>query len=289
MKISLVTPSYNHERFIERTVRTVLLQRYRDLEYILMDGGSTDRTMEVLEPYRDRIDDLVSERDEGQADAIAKGFERSTGEIMGWLNSDDMLAPDALDYVAWFFETHPDIDAIYSHRLAVDENDKAIWYWILPTHSTYLMSRWDLIPQETCFWRRSLWEKAGNVDGSFQFAMDYDLFTRFMKIGRFQRVNRFLGAFRQHDAAKSSQLLGTIGLQEIERVWRENGIKAHTLTPIISHLFRSTVRYRNFRFRRSEVALPGGLPGIGYDYDGVWGGLLRSRETPLRNDAPRSG
>ena len=278
MKISLVTPSYNHERFIERTVRTVLLQRYRDLEYILMDGGSTDRTMEVLEPYRDRIDDLVSERDEGQADAIAKGFERSRGEIMGWLNSDDMLAPNALDYVAWFFENNPDVDFIYSHRLGVDAEDKAIWYWHLPRHSNYLMSRWDLIPQETCFWRRSLWEKAGNVDRSFQFAMDYDLFTRFMKIGRFQRVNRFLGAFRQHDAAKTSQLMNSIGTQEINRVWVENGLKPRFFSRVIAHRFSKGTAWRGHAFARDHRVLPGCLPGLGYDYDRVWGGLLKPKD-----------
>ncbi|MFT0861692.1 glycosyltransferase family 2 protein [Ancylobacter sp. G4_0304] len=273
-KISIVTPSYNHARFIERTVRSVVGQRYPNLEYIVMDGGSSDNTVDILKPYEAHISHLTSARDGGQSDAIASGFERSTGEIMAWLNSDDMLAPGALDYVNWFFKNNPDVDFIYSHRLAVDADDKAIWYWLLPRHSSYLMSRWDLIPQETCFWRRSLWEKGGNVDRSFQFAMDYDLFVRYMKIGRFRRANRFLGAFRQHDSAKTSQLLATVGAREINRVWVDNGMKPHFFSPLLAHRFSKSVTWRGMRFALNGKVLPGCLSGIGYSYDRVWAGQL---------------
>lgn len=278
MKISVVTPSYNHAQFIERTVRSVILQRYGNLEYILMDGGSSDDTMSILEPYRDKFAHIVSEKDDGQADAIARGFEKSTGDIMAWLNSDDMLAPSTLEFVAWFFEKNPHVDALYSHRLTVDENDRAVWHWHLPHHSSYMMSRWDLIPQETCFWRRSLWQDAGNVDPSFQFAMDYDLFTRFMKIGRFKRVNRFLGAFREHEGAKTSQLMETTGAQEIHRVWVENNFTPHRLSNVMSHHFYQGTRWRGHAFARKHRILPGCLPGLGYDYDRVWGGLLKGSE-----------
>ena len=125
-KISIVTPSYNQGKFIERTVRSVLLQRYPDLEYIIMDGGSTDDTVERLQPYQDKFSYFVSERDHGQADAIAKGFARSSGQIMAYLNSDDLLAPDALFFVATFFRDNPNIDWIYSHRCTVDEDDRVV-------------------------------------------------------------------------------------------------------------------------------------------------------------------
>ena len=116
-RISIVTPSYNQGKYIERTVRSVLFQRYPHLEYILMDGGSTDETMSRLAPYKDRFSFLTSEPDSGQADAIAKGFARSSGEVMAYLNSDDMLAPGCLHFVAHFFKAYPKVD----HRRRIGE------------------------------------------------------------------------------------------------------------------------------------------------------------------------
>lgn len=275
-RITIVTPSFNQGEYVERTVRSVLLQRYPNLEYIVMDGGSTDRTMAVLEPYRSSLAYLVSARDGGQADAIARGFERSSGDIMAYLNSDDMLGPQTLAYVAWFFDKNPNIDFLYSHRLAVDENDRAIWYWHLPRHSSYMMSRWDLIPQETCFWRRRIWEKSGNVDSSYRFAMDYDLFVRFMMNGRFHRANRFLGAFRVHSAAKTSTLMNDVGVAEIGRVWQTYGFRPRFFHRIIAHRFSKGVNWRGSRFARRGHMLPGSLPGTGYSYDRVWGGRLHA-------------
>ena len=206
-RISIVTPSFNQARYVRRAVRSVLLQDYPDLEYMVFDGGSTDGTLNVLAPYLDRLAHFHSGPDQGQSDAIATGFGRSTGQIMAWLNSDDMLAPGTLHFVARYFAEHPEVDAVYSHRCIVDENDRVTSYWILPQHSDYLMRRWDMIPQETCFWRRRLFEKCGNLNRSYHFALDYDLFLRFMAWGRFARVNRFLGAFRKHKQAKTLRLL----------------------------------------------------------------------------------
>jgi glycosyltransferase involved in cell wall biosynthesis len=276
-RVSIVTPSYNHAQFIERTVRSVVQQNYRNIEYIIMDGGSRDGTLRILEPYEDRISQLVSEKDDGQADAIAKGFLRSTGGIMAYLNSDDVLGPGTVEFVVSFFREHPQIDAIYSHRIGIDPDDRVIWYWILPAHHNYLMKRWDLIPQETCFWRRSLWERAGNVDKTFRFAMDYDLFVRFMNRGRFHRVNRFLGAFRWHPEAKSTQLLATTGRDEIARIWAKYGLRQKLYSKAIERWFSNTTNARGAAFARSGRTLPGSKPGLGYSYDEVWGGVLTSR------------
>ena len=275
-RISIVTPSYNQARFIGWTVRSVLLQRYPNLEYVVMDGGSTDGTMDVLAPYADRFAHLTSERDKGQSDAIQRGFARCSGDIMGYLNSDDMLAPGALGFVARFFAENPEIDVVYSHRCTVDENNKVLWYWLLPQHSDWYMSRWDLIPQETCFWRRRLFEQCGNVDASYRFAMDYDLFVRFMQAapGRTVRVNRFLGVFREHGEAKTSTLMQTIGAQEIKRVWAKYAIKAGRLDGLRSGRFYHGVLRAGDKFAALRRKLPGALPGVGYDYDLVWGGLL---------------
>jgi glycosyltransferase involved in cell wall biosynthesis len=273
--ISIVTPSFNQARFIVQTARSVFLQRYPRLEYVMMDGGSTDGTSAALEPYRQRFHHYVSAKDGGQADAIRRGFEHTTGEIMAYLNSDDVLAPGSLNFVAAYFQAHPRVDAIYSHRIIVNENNVVIGYWILPRHRSRLMMRWDLIPQETCFWRRRLYDKVGGVDASYRFAMDYDLFTRFMLHGRMRRVKRFLGAFRMHSDSKSVQQLETIGKEEIQRVGETYGIRYSRFDKLRGPMFTSSVRARAAFHARSGRTLPGALGGTGYDYDDVWGGMLR--------------
>ena len=294
-RISVITPSFNQGEFIERTVRSVLCQRYPNLEYILMDGGSIDSTLQVLEAYRSRFAHFVSAPDGGQADAIASGFERSTGEIMTYLNSDDVLAPGTLHFVSEFFQKNRRIDFIYSHRVAIDEQDKVIWYWGLPRHVTYLMRRWDFIPQETCFWRRRLFERAGNIDRSFTFAMDYDLFVRFMAIGRFCRVERILAAFRVHDLSKTSARLESVGRQEMKKVWQKHEIAWRSADPAIQQWFVEFPPEFGRIYATSKRFVPGGFPGIGYDFNEVWGGLLRrkvSEASPLctlQNLANRDG
>lgn len=280
-KISIVTPSYNQAAYVPWTVRSVLLQRYPNLEYIVMDGGSKDNTVEVLKPYVDRLAHFQSERDKGQSDAIKRGFDRCSGEIMAYLNSDDMLAPGALHYVADFFARNPDVDAVYSHRLTVDGHNFAKWYWILPEHSDWYQCRWDLIPQESCFWRRRYFDKCGNVDDSLRFAIDYDLFTRYMQAGaKFVRANRFLGVFREHEEAKTSQLMNTVGAAEINKVREKYGIKLGRTAPFVSARFYYSALRRGEEFAYKRKRLPGCLPGVGYDYNDAWGGLLDDGRLP---------
>jgi len=281
-KITIVTPSYNQAQFIIWTVRSVFLQRYPNLEYILMDGGSTDGTTELLRPYHHRFAHLTSKRDKGQSQAIRKGLDLSTGDIVAYLNSDDMLAPGALHFVARFFTTNPEIDAVYSHRCIVDVKNTVTGYWILPPHSNYLMSHWDLIPQETCFWRRRLLEKCGNINEDYLFAMDYELFVRYMKHVRFKRVNRFLGAFRWHDQSKTSTLITTVGEKEIRQIWKTYGLAPNTLERRIGNVFSSWVRLAGQHFAKKGYVLPGNLPGIGYNYDEVWADLLSESGLPSR-------
>ena len=160
-KISIVTPSYNQSVFLERTLKSVLEQSYPDLEYLVQDGGSTDDTVTVLKRYDDRLTGWTSCADKGQANAINIGFSKSSGEIMAWLNSDDILLPGTLFYVADYFTRHPDVDVVYGHRILIDENDQDIGRWMMPPHDDQVISWADFIPQETMFWRRRIWEKAG--------------------------------------------------------------------------------------------------------------------------------
>jgi GT2 family glycosyltransferase len=280
-KISIVTPSYQQGHFLEWTMRSVLEQGYPNLEYVVMDGGSKDQTREILARYKDRLTYCESARDEGQADAIVRGFEHTSGEIMAYLNSDDLLAPGALDFVARYMNEHPEVDAIYSHRVFIDEENRVTRYWILPPHHSWMMQRWDYIPQETCFWRRRIYEKVGGIDKSFQFALDYDLFVRFMKQGRMERVNRFLGAFREHPSSKTTQQEGAH--PEVGRVYQAHGIRIadwHRLPQLVQH---ESLDVRSRRFAARGKVLPGALPGIGYDYDLVWGGRLNGPRSSSRS------
>ncbi|MBO9600748.1 MAG: hypothetical protein J7559_23360, partial [Cohnella sp.] len=142
-----------------------------------------------------------------------------------------------------------------------------IGHWILPPHINSLMKRWDLIPQETTFWRRRMFEKAGNVDPSFRFAMDYDLFVRYMTVGKFRRVNRFLAAFRVHDAAKTSTQVHTVGKEEVEQIRKKYGLRAPQL---IGRVYSLSVRLRSAYALKKRVALPGLPPGDDFSISELW-------------------
>lgn len=218
--VSIVTPSFNQAIFLERTIQSVKNQSYGNLEYIVQDGGSSDGSVEVLDRFSDFLTHWQSAKDNGQTHAINLGFAHAHGEIMAYLNSDDILLPGALHYVADYFSKHPDVDVVYSHRVLIDANDQEIGRWILPPHNDKVLSWADFIPQETMFWRRRIWKKiGGSLDESFHFAMDWDLILRFRDAGaKFVRVPRFLGAFRIHPQQKTSAEIAESGFQEMNRL-----------------------------------------------------------------------
>lgn len=217
--ISIATPSYNQGQYIEHTIHSVLSQEYPKLEYVVQDGGSTDSTLEVLERHRSKLFRCESRKDNGQSHAINLGLAGTTGEIMAYLNSDDLLLPGALHAVAKYFEDHPDVDVVYSHRVLINGPGYEVDRWVLPPHDGEMLKWADYIPQETMFWRRRLWDKVGGIDESFRFAMDWDLLLRFQAAGaKFYRLPRFLGAFRIHDTSKTVSLVNTQGVAEMNRL-----------------------------------------------------------------------
>jgi FkbM family methyltransferase len=219
-RISIVTPSLNHGGFLERTLRSVLDQGYEPLEYIVQDGGSTDQTLEILGQFEPRLAHVDSEADSGIGQALNRGFAHATGEILAYLNSDDVLLPGSLQSVAAFFAAHPDVDVVYGHRVLLDAHDWEIGRWVLPPHDDGVMRWVDYIPQETLFWRRRVWDLVGrNIDDSFKFAVDWDLLLRLRAAGAtFARLPRFLGAFRVHDAQKTSAQIEDVGANEMRRL-----------------------------------------------------------------------
>jgi glycosyltransferase involved in cell wall biosynthesis len=221
-RISLVTPSYNQGEFLERTLCSVLGQGYPRLEYLVQDGGSDDETPGVLQRYRGALARCESVRDRGQADALNRAFRHATGEVLAWLNSDDLLLPGSLAYVADFFARYPEVDVVYGHRVVIDEDDREVGRWLLPPHDDAVLSWADYVPQETLFWRRGIWEKTGaRLDEDFHFALDWDLLLRFRDAGaRFVRLPRFLGAFRAHARQKTQVWLKGVGGREMARLRR---------------------------------------------------------------------
>lgn len=221
-KISLVTPSFRQADFLERTLKSVLDQKYPNLEYFVQDGGSEDGTTKILTRYSDHLAGWQSAPDGGQSYAINLGFAKTSGEIMAWLNSDDILLPGSLFYIADFFQRHPKVDVVYGHRFLIDESDRLIGRWMLPPHDNNSLSWADFVPQETLFWRRRIWEKVGGkVDESFQFAIDWDLLLRFRDAGAvFHRLPRFLGGFRVHSQQKTSAEIGKVGFEEMACIRR---------------------------------------------------------------------
>ncbi|MFT4059625.1 MAG: glycosyltransferase family 2 protein [Legionella sp.] len=216
-KISIVTPSFSQGNYIAKTIESVLSQQYPNLEYFIQDGASKDNTVAVLRQYESQLSGWHSEADTGQAQAINRGFLHTTGELMGWLNSDDLLLPGTLIHIANYFTQNPKIDVVYGNRLLIDEQEMEIGRWILPGHNSKVLSWTDYIPQETLFWRRSIWNKiGGHIDESFQFAMDWDLLLRFRDVGaRFAHIPRFLGAFRIHKHQKTNAAINEIGFKEM--------------------------------------------------------------------------
>ena len=205
--LSIVTPSFEQGTFLERTLLSVIEQHYPRLEYVVQDGGSSDETAGILLHHQEALMYWESERDEGQADALNRGFARTTGEIMAYLNADDLLLPGSLAYVARYFAAHPEIDVIYGHRLLINTVDQEVGKWLVPRHGDSALPWVDYIPQETLFWRRRVWEAAGSsFDPALSYALDWDLLLRFRSSGAtFARVPRFLGAFRVHAGQKTQR------------------------------------------------------------------------------------
>jgi GT2 family glycosyltransferase len=220
LSISIVTPNLNQGVFIERTLTSVLDQQYPKLEYVVQDGCSRDNSVEVITQYESQLSSWQSVKDHGQSHAINMGLERTSGDIMAYLNSDDILLPGSLDYVAKYFEQHPEVDVVYGDRLLIDEEDRVINYWVLPEHDAGAIAWADFIPQETMFWRRSAWNTiGGKVDESFHFAMDWDMILRFRSHGqRFAHLPRFLGAFRITESQKTNQLQASVGQMDMNRL-----------------------------------------------------------------------
>ena len=204
MLVSVITPSFNQAAYIEETILSVLNQDYPQVEYIIVDGGSTDGSREIIERYADRLAWWVSERDRGQTDAINKGFAHAKGEILAWLNSDDTYLPGAIAEAAAFLEANPQAGMVYGDANLVDQQGTLLGKF--PARQTdyrRLRRGYVHIPQQAAFFRASLWRQVGPLDPSFYFAMDYDLWVRLARLAPLCYHPRTWANFRLHSAGKS--------------------------------------------------------------------------------------
>jgi len=219
LTISLVTPSLNQAPFLDDALGSVLDQRDPSLEYVVADGGSTDGSVDVIEGRADRLTAWWSERDAGHADAVNKGFARTSGEIMGWLNSDDRLLPRALEVVRELFTRFPEVKWLTSGSpVMLDEEGRFVRVgrtfgfarepYLLGLNGLRSWSRQYFVQQESTFWRRGLWDAAGGaLDTSFEPAADFELWRRFFDHAELWTIDTVLGAFRVHGAQRTASQL----------------------------------------------------------------------------------
>ena len=242
--ITIVTPSLNQGRYIEKTIKSVLAQQYPRLQYILVDGGSVDGTMEIVRRYAEHFAWWVSEPDSGQANAINKGFRRSSGEIMGWLNSDDQLAPDALQAISEIFRKEPDTYAVVGHVDIIDQD--GLFKLRLPGHYSTrarLVAFWRgyTMHQPSIFWRRDVWERVGELDESLHLSMDFDFWLRVSRFYSFRNVDLVLSRATLHPDAKTSD-----GFVSYRRAQRRDLLRHFCVPRRISDVPITTLIYGHY-------------------------------------------
>lgn len=199
-KISVVTPSFNQAQFLEGAIFSVLSQDYPNLEYVIIDGGSSDGSREIIEKYSPRLHYWISEQDRGHGHALNKGFAHTSGEIMAWLNADDMYTPWAFRVVAEVFTAHPMVNWIVGFNAWWNDEGAMTGAERIPKNIyDFLLGNYAWIQQESVFWRRPLWERAGGrVDEDFRLMVDGELWSRFFLLDQLYAVDCILAGYRVH-------------------------------------------------------------------------------------------
>src|SRR5215212_10375517 len=255
--VSIVTPSYNQASYLEQTIQSVLGQDYPRIEYIVVDGASTDTSYEIIKKYNDRLAYWISEKDSGQAEAINKGFARAKGEILAWLNSDDYYLPDTISAVVNCFEENPEVVMVYGDMLAVNGNGQTINVLKYRQLSLQDLLCFQIVGQPSVFFRRSALEKTGLLDTSFHFMLDHHLWIRLAQQGRILHVPQAWSAARYHAAAKNRARAAEFGREAFRILhWAKSqpGL-AEVVSGVERRALASAHRYD------ARYLLDGGKPG----------------------------
>ena len=203
-RVSIVTPSFNQAQYIESTIQSVLVQDYPQIEYLIVDGSSTDDTVDIIKKYQGQLAWWVSEKDQGQTDAINKGFARASGDILAWINSDDTYEPGAVRLAANYLMEHPEVGMVYGDCNFINAEGRVIGRFAsAQTNYRMLRQGYVHIPQQTMFFRGELWRQVGPLDPSFYFAMDYDLWTRISARTGIKYIPQTWANFRLHTTGKT--------------------------------------------------------------------------------------
>jgi glycosyltransferase involved in cell wall biosynthesis len=214
--ISIITPSFNQARYLEGTIQSVLTQDYPRIEYMVIDGGSTDGSIEIIKKYESRLAHWVSEKDNGQADAINKGLARVKGEIIAWLNSDDYYLPKAISAALKVFEENPEVVMVYGDLLAVDEHGQTINILKYKQLSLEDLLCFQIIGQPSVFLRREAYQKAGRLDPTFHFLLDHHLWIRIAQQGKILHIPQTWAAARYHAEAKNRAKAAEFGREAFQ-------------------------------------------------------------------------
>jgi glycosyltransferase involved in cell wall biosynthesis len=213
LKLSIVTPSFNQVGFLKSTLDSVISQRYPNLEYIVIDGGSSDGSVEVIKQYESSLAFWVSEKDSGQAEAVNKGLKRATGDIIGWINSDDVYLPGAFAAVIERFEGHPDVDVVYGDFDYIDAQGRTLLHKKeIPVDFRIMLYGRNHVCQPTVFLRRSVLERAGYLDPALHFSLDWQWYLRMFQSGcKFDQIRVPLAGYRwQADSKSVSNVAGAV-------------------------------------------------------------------------------
>ncbi|MBK9207016.1 MAG: glycosyltransferase [Anaerolineales bacterium] len=234
--VSIITPSYNQAAYLEQTINSVLNQDYSNIEYILIDGGSTDNSVEIIKRHANRFAYWVSEKDSGQAEAINKGFAKATGEIIAWLNSDDYYLDGAVSAAVKVFDENPDIVLVYGNMLAVDENGKTFNTLNYKQLSLEDLLCFQIIGQPAVFMRRSALQKTSGLDSTFHFLLDHHLWIQLAQLGGILHVPQTWAAARYHAEAKNRAKAAEFGREAFRILdWAGND---KSLAPILNRVSR---------------------------------------------------
>ena len=235
MRISVVTPSFNMARYLDDTITSVLANLREGDEYFVIDGGSSDGSVDIIRRYEKRLTGWVSEKDAGYADALAKGFARATGDIQCWINSGDLYLSGAFDAARKLLSE--EIDLIFGDDFYIDEDNRVLSYsrgWVPNLRTAMLYGGWTPL-QDACFWRRDLYQKTGGIDHSLLYAADYDLFLRMALAGRAGYVPFTFSAFRRHPGQKS--ISGSVAYRDERRRIQSREVGISGSSPVLKGLY----------------------------------------------------
>ncbi len=266
--VSIITPSFNQAAFLETAMRSVLEQDHKDLEYLVVDGGSTDGSLEIIRRYADRLAWWVSEKDQGQAEAINKGLKRAQGEIAAWLNSDDAYLPGAVSAAVRAFEQNPEAVMVYADMRAVDQNGRRINALRYRQLTLQDLLCFQIIGQPAVFMKRAAFERAGGLDTRFHLLLDHQLWIKLARQGPIVHVNDTWAAARYHPGAKNRARAAEFGKEAFDILDWANGdpTLAGTLQPVGRRARASACRVD------ARYLLDAGLPGAALR---AWGRALR--------------